>query len=64
MELNRCVTLQYPEYKVPWFHEQYCNQNIKTVAYTQDTNIKKEVRAESVLSLTGVLFKVHGMKKE
>jgi len=27
MRLNRCLVLQYPDYKVPWFHQQYCEQN-------------------------------------
>jgi len=43
MELNRCMVLQYPEYNVPWFHQTYCNQNIKSIAFTSDTNLKQEV---------------------
>ncbi|XP_005723509.1 FAST kinase domain-containing protein 1, mitochondrial isoform X2 [Pundamilia nyererei] len=26
MELNRAVSLECPEYQVPWFHERYCQQ--------------------------------------
>ncbi|PIO23753.1 hypothetical protein AB205_0169280, partial [Aquarana catesbeiana] len=26
MELNRAVCIEHPEYGVPWFHEQYCQQ--------------------------------------
>ncbi|XP_014662898.1 PREDICTED: FAST kinase domain-containing protein 1-like [Priapulus caudatus] len=28
MQLNRIVCLDYPEYGVPWFHEQYCNDSV------------------------------------
>ncbi|KAL3056231.1 hypothetical protein OYC64_018842 [Pagothenia borchgrevinki] len=31
MELNRAVCLECPEYKVPWFHENYCQQFQKQV---------------------------------
>ncbi|XP_040213738.1 FAST kinase domain-containing protein 1, mitochondrial-like isoform X2 [Rana temporaria] len=26
MELNRAVCIEHPEYGVPWFHEEYCQQ--------------------------------------
>ncbi|XP_018410062.1 PREDICTED: FAST kinase domain-containing protein 1, mitochondrial-like [Nanorana parkeri] len=33
MELNRAICIEHPEYGVPWFHEQYCQQ-------TQHRNIE------------------------
>ncbi|XP_018410063.1 PREDICTED: FAST kinase domain-containing protein 1, mitochondrial-like [Nanorana parkeri] len=30
MELNRAVCLECPEYEIPWFHEQYCQDLRKT----------------------------------
>lgn len=24
MELNRTVCIEYPNQKIPWFHEKYC----------------------------------------
>ncbi len=45
MELNRTVTLMYPEYEIPWFHDSYC---------------KNEVRLNSAISyytIIGMFFK-------
>nr|XP_006636665.1 PREDICTED: FAST kinase domain-containing protein 1 [Lepisosteus oculatus]XP_015214322.1 PREDICTED: FAST kinase domain-containing protein 1 [Lepisosteus oculatus] len=29
MELNRAVSLECPEFQIPWFHERYCQQLLK-----------------------------------
>lgn len=46
MELNRCVVLQYPEHKVPWFHQSFCQQHVKNICFTQDSTFKTEVYTE------------------
>ena len=36
MNLNRIVCIKYPEYKIPWFHEKYCQEevnNMRSVAF-------------------------------
>ncbi|XP_077304056.1 FAST kinase domain-containing protein 1, mitochondrial isoform X5 [Lithobates pipiens] len=46
MELNRAVCIEHPEYGVPWFHEQYCQellQTEKSVTHQQIHEILKEI---------------------
>ncbi len=30
MHLNRAVCLLYPEYQIPWFHGEYCQEQVLT----------------------------------
>lgn len=46
MELNRAVCIEHPEYGVPWFHEQYCQQLLqreKSVTHQQIHQLLKEI---------------------
>lgn len=33
MELNRAVCIDHPEEKIPWFHENYCEELLETGMY-------------------------------
>jgi len=47
MVLNRCLVLQFPEFGVPWFHQNYCRDN-PSQANSSITNysLKNEVYEE------------------
>lgn len=60
MELNRTVCLQYPEYKVPWFHEKYCqeeahswNRNRRSNSGQDATNKLREDVYNSLVDTVG-----------
>ncbi|KAM8856905.1 FAST kinase domain-containing protein 1, mitochondrial [Synchiropus picturatus] len=42
MELNRAVCLECPEYQVPWFHEEYC-QNLQRKANGSITPVQQQI---------------------
>jgi len=46
MVLNRCCILQFPQYKVPWFHEDYCQNNKEVLNIPVSKKFKEEVYDE------------------
>jgi len=55
MLLNRSLVVQFPSYGVPWFHENYCldNLNNNTLIYIQNSSLKNEVYEELCSAVGG-----------
>lgn len=48
MKLNRAVCLEYPEYNVPWFHENYVNDQKKMEV---DLNTKASADIKNIINI-------------